>query len=89
MKLIPYDIIINIANNLGCNFKEPIMEENKYTIIINKGGKRDIESIDPELLDKEMKEYERINKEYKNKWNRYINSVLNWLVDNNYMMELD
>ena len=91
LKLIPDDVIINIAKDLGCNIKEPIKEVNNYTVdIVNYLTLRNTNSLAlRELLRAEVIEERKIRKEYMEKKIAYFDEVNKWLIDNNYMMELE
>jgi len=89
LKLIPDDIIIQIAESLGCNYKKPTRRINSYSNIILQKLLNNEDHIDDELFDLEAEENKVIEKEYKNKCAIHFNHILDWLVNNNYMMELE
>lgn len=93
LKLIPDDVIIQIAENLGCDYKPP----KKFTVKIYFFDEIIIEEIDNVkdeeikkiLNEEELKRYRNFKIKYADEYIIYFNKVLNWLKDNNYLVELE
>lgn len=65
--------IMSLAKYLGCDCQEPLMEMNKYAMNYLEHEKEFEE------------EQERINKEYYIKFYKYIDDVIDWLYDHDYL----
>ena len=84
LDLISFDIIIDIARDLGCNIKEPSIPENKYSKEITMKLINN-EKIEEELFNKEKEENIIVDREYKNRYNKFINDIVWWMEENGYM----
>lgn len=92
LKLIPDDVIIKIAEDLGCNYKPP----KKFTMriyflgeLVEETDNIKDEEIEKILNEEELKRYRNFKIKYADEYIIYFNKVLSWLKDNNYLMELE
>jgi hypothetical protein len=65
--------IICLAKCLGCNYKEPLIRTNRY--VINYSDHQE------EFLE----EQEKINKEYDIEYTKYMDNVVEWLYEHDYL----
>ena len=72
-------MIMSIAQAMGCKYKMPVMEKNKYL-------ENGMEEVDE---DKFWKEQDRIYKKYNLEFTKYMNDVFEWLYDHDYLEDRD
>ena len=78
--------IISLASDLGCKVEYPSMPVNKYWCdIAEKINNK--EEVDDELQNKFDEDQERVNKEYDEIFDDYMNNLVNWLDDNGYIKD--
>ena len=86
---VPAEAIINIAKDLGCNYKTPVKKENKYSKEILRRLMNGKTEIDDDLIDAETEENKKINKMFKVKCSLYFDSIMDWLKEHNYIQYIE
>ena len=69
--------IISLAQYLGCDYEEPVMKINKYIMDY------------PEHEKEFEEEQEKNSKEYNMKFDKYMDDVIDWLYNHNYLEDKD